>query len=146
MRELALASQFDSRVVWFARSVVAAAPDGFDKGGYVRAIRACLVRLWRYTYDARDADVLVPPREMIDRLPLDGEFRGDCDENACLAAGLGLSVGIETQLVMCAFHDPNAAYSHIWAELFDGHAWQSMDCSAPANAAGAISRYEVIPV
>lgn len=147
VRQLAVASQFDPDVVWAARAIVTSAAP-FDRTGYCWAIRRFCESHFRFVYDARDADVLVSPRELLARLPVDGEIRGDCDENACLAAGLGLCVGLDSQLVLCGFGEPDAPLTHVWSELradVDSE-WVSMDVTHPGTETDPISRIEIIPI
>lgn len=103
-----------------------------------------LIRAWldghtKWVPDPENAEYLVTPRAMLQRILSQGVAPGDCDDMAMLGAALLKAVGIRAQLKAVGFY-PAKYFRHVYAEGWDGAQWQELDISRPARGGGIQSR------
>lgn len=96
-----------------------------------------LIRDWlsghtKWVPDPLEAEYLVPPRALLDRIHSSGIAAGDCDDIAMLGAALLRAVGIRGRLRAVSFA-PFKNFQHVFAEGFDGLHWRDLDVSRPAR-------------
>jgi hypothetical protein len=142
-RRLAIESQLDPAVVDVARSLAATVP-ARDYSGCVYAIRNFLAQRFHFVRDVRDAEMIEPVADQIERIRTQGRTYGDCDDAATLAAGLLLCVGHETRFVLVAFEHPRAPFEHIYTEGLGNGCWIDIDITKPAGVVPAIGRERII--
>lgn len=145
-RRFAIQAQMYPEVVDVARQLAASVPDR-DYDGYCAVIRNYLATHFRFVRDVRDADMLEPVHLQIARIQETGQTYGDCDDAATLASGLLLCVGCDVRLVLLAFNEPRAPFSHIYAEGegSDGR-WWDMDVTKPRGPVPPTGRSQIIPI
>lgn len=146
VRNSALRAQFDPDAVDLARRAVTVQPlRSLDS--YAVAIRSCMLRHFVFADDPRDAEAMDTVGDMARNILREGVTRGDCDEAAALAAGLGLCVGFhDVRLVLEAHWSEDAPYEHIYAELLGEAGWWEMNTTAPPGKLPPVGRHALIAV
>jgi hypothetical protein len=100
---------------------------GLQPHAQASAIRTWLAAHIRFQADPETTELLHDPVLMAQWIRERGIIGVDCDDVAIMGAALGCSLGIPTRFVVVGFFSPNAPYTHVWAELFDGRDWRELD-------------------
>lgn len=101
-----------------------------DRSAQIHAISDWLLRRFRFVSDPIGIELLRDPAAALDSARRRGFTQGDCDEAAMLAASLGMANGIPARFRALAFSQ-NAPYTHVIADLHDGHRWTPVDITKP---------------
>lgn len=96
------------------------------------AIRQWLIRRFRFVPDPPGVELLKSPSVMLREWGTDGEATGDCDDAAILGAAVALASGYRVRWVLLGFHR-GGPFAHVYAEAWDGLAWQDFDVTRPAQ-------------
>lgn len=116
MRKLIYDASDDAQVVQLARTIVAGV-SGHDFTAQARAVRAWLVKHFRFVRDPRSIELLEEPSVHIRNVQRTGYTQGDCDDAATLGAALASAIGMDGQLTAEAFMFKDAPYQHVFAVL-----------------------------
>lgn len=138
MADYARAASVAPAVVSLAREIVLPAGRR-ELGEKVQLVRRWLDSHLRWIPDPLGAEYLVPPLALLARIESQGMAGGDCDDMAMLGAALVRAVGIPARLRAVAFV-PSGRFVHVYAEGWNGAAWQDLDISRPARGARTVSR------
>lgn len=100
---------------------------GLQTSAQASAIRGWLRAHIRFQADPETTELLHDPVLMAQWIRERGVIGVDCDDVAIMGAALGCALGIPTRFVVVGFFEPQAPYTHVWAELFDGLGWRELD-------------------
>lgn len=108
----------------------------------IEAIREFLTERVQFLRDPVGVELLHAPDLLLRWIAERYYVTVDCDDVAMLGAALGKAMGLKARFRAVAFLDPNAPYSHVWTELFDGEQWRDLDVTRKYQDASvrAISR------
>jgi hypothetical protein len=139
MASLVHAAQVDPVVVYAARVLVGSTGRGQYAGA--QAIKAWMVRVFRYVDDPVNVELLVSPSQMIADADADSVVYGDCDEAAVLGAALGMAAGIPAMFTALAFDDDPTRLAHVFVTLLpsDG-ARVTLDITRPPGPLPRVTR------
>lgn len=114
----------------------------------IERIRSWLRTHVRFVPDPDVTELLHDPVLLAEWIERDGRVGVDCDDVAMLGAALGKAIGIPARFVVVGFYQPNAAFGHVWTELFDGYSWRELDTTRANQGIedGRISRRLTIDV
>lgn len=125
------------------------ASDPRDQRIQAGTLKTWLHSRFRFVRDPFGAELLHTPEYLLRGVEAEGYVQGDCDDAAILGASLARSIGFRTRLIIVAFHDPRAPYSHVWAEIGDlaGKWWYELDVTrSRPDLEAKVSRHKVIPI
>ena len=108
-----------------------AAGDSCCAPGAIDGIRSFLVGNVVFEPDPEGVELIRDPLYMLGRIESLGIAEGDCDDVATLGAALGLANELPAQFRLLSFA-ADGVYSHVFAELWNGEAWQELDTTRPA--------------
>jgi hypothetical protein len=122
---------------------LAARGRGIIRAGGVRALRGWLATHWRDEPDPWGVELVRSPGVLLGAIGEEGAARGDCDDAAVLGGALAAGAGLPVRLVVAGW---GPAYSHVWAEAWEGGGWAELDVTRPPDADGAMLRRGEWPV
>lgn len=125
------------------------ASDPRDQRIQAGTLKTWLHSRFRFVRDPFGAELLHTPEYLLRQLGRDGYVQGDCDDAAILGGALARSIGFRTRLIVVAFHDPRAPFSHVWVEIGDlnGKWWYELDVTrSRPDLESKVSRHKVIPI
>lgn len=115
------------------------------------AVRRWVNAHFTFVPDPVHEERLHTPEVQLRQIRMGGVSRGDCDDAAVLAGAVAASLGMRTRLVVVAFLDKRAPFSHVWVEVAPSTglgAWIECDVTRPMQSVplASITRVQVVPV
>lgn len=144
----------DPQIVYSANRIIAIA-NSRDYPGQIAAIRAFLMRRFRFVGNPLGAQAIRTPAFMLLDMAARGFTQGACDDAAVLAATLGTANAIPSRFRAIAFCHKKVdgacspePLSHVVADLFDGQEWIPLDVTKPYDMlrAPTIARELIYPL
>jgi Transglutaminase-like superfamily len=87
-----------------------------------------------YRYRSENEEIIRTPEYMLHDLETRGYIEGDCDDISTLAAAVYLALGARAvRFVAIIYTSGEVNFEHVYAEVFSGGGWASVDLTVPSG-------------